>query len=104
MPATLTTAPLGAREPVSTAMQPISWIGSESGWTTSPSGAGGSRSAWFSATVLPVTVRQSPGSRPASRGWRITNGTPPLRSLSTIWYLSDGLVADWTGTHVHYTP
>ena len=85
MPATFTTAPLGAREPRSTAMPPIGWIGSDSGWITVPSGAGGSRSARFSAMVLPVTVRQSPWSSPASRRWRITTGTPPIRSMSTMW-------------------
>ena len=47
-------------------MPPCAWIGFESGCTTSPSGSGGSRSARFSAIVLPVTVRQSPCSSPAS--------------------------------------
>ena len=53
--------------------------------TTSPSGSGGSRSARFSAIVLPVTVTQSPCSRPASRSWRRTTGTPPIRSRSVMW-------------------
>ena len=66
MPATFTTAPLGASEPRRIAMPPCAWIGWSSGYTTRPSGAGGSRSARFSAIVLPVTVRQSPWSRPAS--------------------------------------
>ena len=74
MPATFTTAPFGASEPLSTAMPPTAWSGSDSGWTTSPSGAGGSRSARFSAIVLPVTVRQSPCSRPASSRWRMHDG------------------------------
>ena len=91
MPATFTTAPLGASEPPSTAMPPTSWIGSVSGWTTEPSGAGGSTAARFSATVFPVTVRQSPWSRPASSRWRITTGTPPMRSTSAMWYWPAGL-------------
>ena len=40
MPATFTTLPFGASEPVRIAMPPCAWIGSESGCTTSPSGAG----------------------------------------------------------------
>jgi hypothetical protein len=42
MPATFTTAPSGASDPAGSAMPPSAWIGSDSGWTTSPSGAGGS--------------------------------------------------------------
>ncbi len=98
MPATLTTAPLGASEPVSTAMPPMAWMGRSSGWITSPSGAGGSMSARFSAMVRPVTVRQSPCSRPASSRWRITTGTPPMRSTSVMWYLPAGLVSAMWGT------
>ena len=52
MPATFTTAPFGASEPVRTAMPPTAWIGSDSGWITLPSGAGGSSSARFSAIGL----------------------------------------------------
>ena len=40
MPATLTTAPFGASDPVSTAMPPWTWIGSLSGWTTDAVGGG----------------------------------------------------------------
>ena len=98
MPATLTTAPFGASDPVSTAMPPWAWIGSVSRWTTSPSGAGGSRAARFSAIVRPVTVRQSPWSRPASSSSRITTGTPPMRSRSDMWYLPWGLVSARWGT------
>ncbi len=64
---------------------PSAWMGSASGWTTSPSGAGGSSAARFSATVRPVTVRQSPCSSPASSSSRITTGTPPMRSRSAMW-------------------
>ena len=98
MPATLTTAPLGASEPVSTAIPPWAWMGSSIRWTTSPSGAGGSRAARFSATVRPVTVRQSPCSSPASSSSRITTGTPPMRSMSAMWYLPWGLVSARCGT------
>ncbi len=45
------------------------WIGSVSGCTTRPSGPGGASASRFSAIVLPVTVRQSPCSSPASSRW-----------------------------------
>ena len=77
IPATFTTLPFGASDPRRIAMPPCAWIGSPSGCTTSPSGAGGSRASRFSAIVLPVTVRQSPCSRPASSSSRITTCTPP---------------------------
>ena len=98
MPATFTTDPFGASEPVSTARPPTACSGSVSGWTTAPSGRGGSMASRFSATVLPVTVRQSPWSRPASRSSRITTGTPPMRSTSAMWYLPCGLVSAMCGT------
>ena len=44
----------------------------------------GASSARFSATVLPVTVRQSPSSTPASSSIRITTGMPPTASMSLI--------------------
>ncbi len=65
---------------------------------TDPSGAGGSMAARFSATVFPVTVRQSPCSRPASSRCFITTGTPPMRSTSAMWYLPPGLVSAMWGT------
>jgi len=90
MPATLTTEPLGASEPVSYAMPPRSWMGFRSACTTVPSGGGGARAARFSAIVLPVTVRQSPWRRPASSSSARTTGTPPMRSTSTMWNLPVG--------------
>ena len=98
MPATFTTAPFGASDPFSTAMPPTAWIGFDSGWMTLPSGSGGSMSARFSAMVLPVTVRQSPWSRPASSRWRMTTGMPPIRSTSIMWYWPWGLVSAMCGT------
>ena len=65
-PATFTTEPFGASEPVSTLSPPSALIGFEIGCTTVPSGAGGSMSARFSAIVLPVTVTSSPCSSPSS--------------------------------------
>ena len=55
-----------------------------------PAGASESR---FSAMVRPVTVRQSPCRRPASSSARMTTGTPPMRSRSTMWYRPCGLVS-----------
>ena len=63
-------------------MPPSGGSGSANGWTTVPSGAGGARSARFSAIVLPVTVMQSPCSSPASSSSCITTCTPPTRSRS----------------------
>ena len=79
-------------------MPPWTWMGWAMSWTTSPSGAGGSSASRFSATVRPVTVRQSPCSRPASSSSRITTGTPPIRSRSAMWYLPWGLVSARWGT------
>ncbi len=80
MPATLTTPPLGAIEPRSTAMPPVGVDrGRTGGGRPCRRVQGGSRAARFSATVLPVTVRQSPCRSPASSSSRITTGTPPTR-------------------------
>ena len=59
IPATLTIAPWGARLPQSPTTPPVGVIGSLAGRTTSCP-AGKTTSARFSATVRPVTVRQSP--------------------------------------------
>ncbi len=98
IPATFTTAPLGAMEPRRTAIPPCSWIGALSGCTTSPSGAGAARTARFSATVFPVTVTQSPWSNPASRSSCITTCTPPTRSRSVMWYFPCGFMSAMCGT------
>ena len=63
---------------------PVGWIGLSSARTMVPSTSGGAMSARFSAIVLPVTVRQSPCSSPASSRAFITTGTPPTRSTSFI--------------------
>lgn len=84
-PATFTTAPFGASDPESTASPPCAWIGEPIGRITSPSGGGGSSVARFSASVRPVTVMTSPWRSPASSSSRITTGTPPTRSMSTMW-------------------
>ena len=83
-PADLTTAPSGASEPVRMVIPPVLWIGSLSARSTLPSGSGGLMPARFSAMVLPVTVRQSPWSRPASSSAFMTTGTPPTRSMSVM--------------------
>ena len=50
--------------------------------------------------VLPVTVRQSPWSRPASSSSLSTTGTPPMWSRSDMWYLPWGLVSARCGTRL----
>ena len=55
-------------------------------------------SARFSATVFPVTVRQSPWSSPASSSAFITTGTPPILSTSFITCAPNGLTSARCGT------
>ena len=79
-------------------MPPVAWIGSPIARTTLPSTSGGAMWARFSAIVLPVTVRQSPCSRPASSRARMTTGTPPTRSTSVMTYAPNGLTSARCGT------
>ena len=74
------------------------WIGSFIARSTLPSRSGGLMSARFSAIVLPVTVRQSPCSRPASSSAFMTTGTPPTRSMSVMTYWPNGLTSARCGT------
>src|SRR5690606_2356598 len=97
-PALFTTAPSGASEPDRMVIPPVGCIGSDSARTMVPSTSGGLMSARFSATVRPVTVRQSPCSRPASSSARITTGTPPTRSTSFITNRPNGLRSPKCGT------
>ena len=76
----------------------MAWIGLSKLRTTSPSGAGGLIASRFSATVLPVTVRQSPCSSPASSSAFMTTGTPPCRSTSFMTYWPNGLRSPRCGT------
>ena len=80
------------------ASPPTVLIGSSKAWMTSPSGAGTSSIARFSATVWPVTVISSPWRIPSSRSICITTGTPPIRSMSTMWYFPCGFVSARCGT------
>ena len=52
----------------------------------------------FSAMVLPVTVRQSPCSIPASSRAFMITGTPPMWSTSFITWLPNGLTSARCGT------
>ena len=97
-PALFTTAPSGASEPCRIVIPPVGWIGLYSARTMMPSTSGGAMSARFSAIVLPVTVRQSPCSSPASSRAFITTGTPPTRSTSFITYRPNGLRSPRCGT------
>ena len=54
--------------------------------------------ARFSATVRPVTVISSACSSPSSWSICMTTGTPPMRSMSTMWYFPCGLVSARCGT------
>ena len=65
-------------------MPPVLWIGLSMARRILPSRSGGLIAARFSATVLPVTVRQSPCSRPASSSARMMTGTPPILSTSVM--------------------
>ena len=81
-PADFTTAPSGASDPLRMVMPPVAWMGFASSRMMLPSTSGGAMSARFSAIVRPVTVRQSPCSRPASSSAFITTGMPPILSTS----------------------
>ena len=69
-------APSGARLPFSPTTPPVALSGVSTGWITRPSAAP-SIAARFSAMVRPVTVMQSPCSRPARSSSFNTTGTPP---------------------------
>ncbi len=79
-------------------MPPVGWIGLSSARSTLPSGSGGAMWARFCAMVSPVTVRQSPCSRPASSSAFITTGTPPMWSTSNITCLPNGFTFARCGT------
>ncbi|WP_163733499.1 hypothetical protein [Mycobacterium gallinarum] len=97
-PADLTTAPSGASDPCRIVMPPVGWIGLFIARNTLPSGSGGSMWARFSAMVSPVTVRQSPCSRPASSSAFMTTGTPPISSTCFITWRPNGLTSARCGT------
>src|SRR5919199_730542 len=97
-PADFTTAPSGASEPCRIVMPPVRWIGSDRARSTLPSTSGGATSARFSARVLPVTVRQSPCSRPASSRARMMTGPPPTRSMSVMTKRPKGFTSARCGT------
>ena len=97
-PATFTTLPFGANEPVKMSKPPSTLIGALNGCTTTPSGAGGLISAKFSAMVLPVTVITSPCNKPASNNIFNTTGTPPMRSRSVMWNFPPGFMSAICGT------
>ena len=91
IPAFFTTAPSGASEPPRIVMPPPLLIGFFVARRISPSGSGGEIVARFSAMVLPVTVRQSPCKRPASRSAFNTTGIPPTLSRSVMTKRPKGL-------------
>ena len=66
--------------------------------TSCPSGYSISEFARFSATVLPVTVMQSPWRRPASRSIFMSGIVPPILTNSAMTYFPLGLRSASTGT------
>src|ERR671914_39904 len=98
-PASLSTAPpSGATLPDSRRSPPVGLNGADTGWTTSPSGAGGSIRATCSASVSPVHVIGEPSSTPASSSSLTTTGRPPTASMSTMLYFPNGRALISTGT------
>ena len=98
LPVILATAPLVARLPYNTTRCPSGLIGSSNERiTVCPAGYGGT-SARFSASVRPVTVRQSPCSRPRSRSIFINGNSPPMATSSAMTCLPLGLRSANTGT------
>ncbi len=92
MPVILATAPSGQRLPRRMRMWPVALIGFSSGWIDLLAlGLRPGRSARFSASVLPVTVRQSPSSKPSSSRYFITAGVPPTSCRSSMHVLAAGL-------------
>ena len=81
-------------------MPPSAWIGLDEGrGRQSRPEPAGRVSARFSAIVLPVTVRQSPLSRPSLEQLPAARpATPPIRSRSVMWYLPCGFMSARCGT------
>ena len=69
-------------------MWPVGLIGFDSGWTIGWPGVRPGSVARFSASVLPVTVRQSPSSKPFSSRIFITAGVPPTLCRSSMHVLA----------------
>mmetsp|Transcript_23126 Transcript_23126/g.39746 ORF Transcript_23126/g.39746 Transcript_23126/m.39746 type:complete len:224 (+) Transcript_23126:870-1541(+) len=99
LPESLMTAPSGARLPrITITCFRGGAYGSSSAKITSWFAGRDPTYLRFSAMVLPVTVRQSPCSRPASSSVFMTIGTPPMLSRSSITYLPKGLKSPMRGT------
>ncbi len=100
-PVILATLPFSARLPYKICKCPFFFSGFSTGriiFCTSKS-----RSfavSKFSATVLPVTVKQSPCSIPLRKRYFMTAGTPPWRCKSPIRYLPLGLKSASKGTRL----
>ena len=72
-------------------MCPRGLMGSARGRMIGCPSARPAQSARFSATVRPVTVRQSPVMSPSSSRYFMTAGVPPTRCRSSITYRPLGL-------------
>mmetsp|Transcript_21366 Transcript_21366/g.39993 ORF Transcript_21366/g.39993 Transcript_21366/m.39993 type:complete len:324 (-) Transcript_21366:35-1006(-) len=99
LPVILATEPSGASDPYRMLMCPDSLIARSTGSTMScASKSSGGMPARFSATVLPVQVRQLPSRSPWSSRYFMTAGTPPMPSMSSITYLPEGFRSAMKGT------
>ena len=98
LPEIFATLPFSARLPNSICKCPVDLTGCSTGriiFCVSKSKSG--TEAKFSATVLPVTVRQSPCSNPFFNRYFITAGTPPILCRSSIKYFPLGFKSASTG-------
>ena len=98
LPVIFATLPPSARLPYNICKCPVAFMGLSKGrmiFCLSKSRSG--ISARFSASVLPVTVRQSPCSKPFCSRYFITAGIPPCSCRSCIKYLPLGLKSASTG-------
>ena len=87
---TLNTMPSGARLPKQICMSANALNGASGGAISCWPGGGAGTSARFSASVRPLTVRQSPSSSPACSRCFSSTGVPPMRCRSTIVCLPRG--------------
>ena len=83
LPVILATAPSGAKFPKRIWIWPVGLIGSLKDLTIVWPGLSPGKSLRFSASVLPVTVMQSPLSKPSASKYFITAGVPPIEWRSS---------------------
>jgi hypothetical protein len=97
-PATFTTAPLGASEPVSTTMPPSLWIGLLQRVHHHAVGRGRVDVGQVLGHGLAGDGEAVAVQQPASSRCLSTTGTPPTRSRSLMWNLPPGFMSAMCGT------